>query len=267
MLMGFLGFGVCFLVTLMCFVAAHYRPRWHLAMLCPLIGFVGLSLFPAYMVTRIEIRKSVWGGHGYSERFAKMLRIMENFQWFDPENKLHREAIDGRLNQNMFIGYALERLQAGQVEYAQGETLGHALISMIPRALWPGKPIYAGSGDLVARFTGIKFADGTSIGIGHVMELCVNFGTMGVLVGSVVLGLLLGLMDICAARALIAGNWKSFTLWFMIGVSFLQVGGNFAEATGLAAGSFVLWLFIHVFLGNSESAASSKPVSGTRLFS
>ncbi len=47
----------------------------------------------------------------------------------------------------------------------------------IPRALWPNKPVVGGSGDLVSTYTGIRFADGTSVGIGQVLESFVNFGT------------------------------------------------------------------------------------------
>src|SRR5262249_45568685 len=79
-LAGFLGFGVSFLASLACFVAAHYRPRWHLAIVGPLIAFVGISLFPAYMATRTEIRKAVWGGAEYSARVEKMLLVMNTFE-------------------------------------------------------------------------------------------------------------------------------------------------------------------------------------------
>jgi hypothetical protein len=264
-LAGFLGLGVAFLVCLACLVAAHYRPRWHLAILGPLIAFVGVSLFPAYMATRTEIRRAVWGGAGYSQRFEKILLMMNSFESFDPENKLHREAIDARLNQNILVGYAVERLEAGQAEYAQGETLVNALIALIPRALWPDKPQYAGSSGLVTRFTGLQFARYTSVGIGQVMELYVNFGTLGVFAGYTLLGLLLGLLDIGAGKALIAGNWKKFTLCFMIGVAFLQVGGNFAEATSTAAGSFVLWLLVHLFLGNPEVPGRLEPAQETNF--
>src|SRR5262249_25377322 len=133
------------------------------------------------------------------------------------------------------------------------------------RALWPDKPQYAGSGSLVTRFTGFKFAYGTSVGIGQVMELYVNFGTLGVLVGYTLLGLLLGILDVRAGTALAAGDWKQFSLWFMIGVAFLQVGGNFAEATASAAGCFVLWLVVQMFLGNSEVSTTAKPLPGPTL--
>jgi hypothetical protein len=259
-LAGFLGFGVSFLVSLGSFVAVYYRPRWHLAILGPVVAFVGVSLFPAYMMTRTDIRKAVWGGAAYGERFEKMYLMLTQFQTFDPDNKDHMQAIDGRLNQNILVGRAVRYLEAGRAEYAQGETLWNALVALIPRALWPDKPTYAGSGGLVTRFTGVKFERYTSVGIGQVMELYVNFGTAGVVAGYVILGLLLGLLDRRAGAMLAAGDWKQFTLWFMVGMAFLQVGGNFAEATASAAGSLVLWVLVHAFLGapRQESAVRGQ---------
>jgi hypothetical protein len=262
-LAGFLGFGVSFLVSLACFVAVYYQPRWHLALFCPVVAFVAVSLFPAYMMTRSNIRKAVWGGASYGERLEKMHLMLTQIQAFDPDNKAHLEAIDGRLNQNILVGQAVHHLDMGRAEYANGETLWNAIVALIPRALWPDKPFYAGSGGLVTRFTGIKFQQGTSVGIGQVLELYVNFGIAGVLVGYVLLGGLLGWLDIRAGNALADGNWKQFTLSFMVGLAFLQVGGNFAEATASAAGCTVLWVLVSSFLGTPRTASRSGPLPTT----
>jgi hypothetical protein len=185
--------------------------------------------------------------------------MLTQFQAFDPDNKAHMEAIDLRLNQNILVGRAVHVLEAGRTDYANGETLWSAIIAVIPRALWPDKPVYAGSAGLVTRFTGMEFARGTSVGIGQVMELYVNFGAGGVLVGYVLLGMLLGWLDLRAGAALAASNWKQFALAFMVGLAFLQVGGNFAEATASAAGCTVLWVLVNSFLGSPRTASRPGP--------
>ena len=146
------------------------------------------------------------------------------------------ESIDGRLNQNGLVGAAVVNLSANQ-DYANGETLWMAVLAMIPRALWPDKPISAGSGDLVTRFTGITFGEGTSVGIGSVMELYANFGTRGEFWGFVILGLIVGLADVRAADYLHAGQWHQFAVWFATGLALLQVGGSLVEVTSSALGS------------------------------
>jgi hypothetical protein len=165
-----------------------------------------------------------------------------------------------RLNQNILVGHAVNYLEAGGTEYGEGDALVNAMIALIPRTLWPGKPQYAGSGHLVTRYTGIQFARGTSVGIGQVMELYVNFGDLGVLIGFTVVGLLLGFFDFQAGMALRTGQWKQFALWFAVGLSFLQVGGNFAEAVSAAAGSAVLCLLVNSFLGREKVTAAKQPL-------
>jgi hypothetical protein len=158
------------------------------------------------------------------------------------------------LNQNILIGHAVRYLSGGRTEYARGETLLDAFVALIPRAVWPDKPLYAGSGNLVTHFTGIPFARSTSVGIGHVMELYVNFSIPGVLLGYVLLGALLGFFDTRCAGHLLAGNWKRFTLLFVIGQCFLEASGNFAEATASAAGSAALCLLVNALVGEKRAA-------------
>src|SRR5262249_30725008 len=131
--------------------------------------------------------------------------------------------------------------------FANGETILEAVLAPIPRALWPDKPSAAGSGDLVTRFTGVPFAEGTSVGIGQVMELYVNFATPGVFVGFIVLGAVLAYVDAKAAHYRDVGDWHRFTLWFLPGLSLLQLGGSLVEVTSSAAAAVAVALLLNRF--------------------
>src|ERR1700734_2977948 len=96
--------------------------------------------------------------------------------------------VDARLNQNWLVGAAVNRLSETDA-FAHGDTLWDAPLALIPRALWPDGPTNAGSGDLVNRYTDIKFGAGTSVGIGQVLEFYANFGTTGVMIGFALMGL------------------------------------------------------------------------------
>jgi hypothetical protein len=255
-LMGFMGFGVFACISIACFVGVFYRPRSAFVVGAGVILLLGLSLYPTYMSVRQGIRKAVWGGEGFSSRLEKMELLLSDWQWFDAENKKQLNAIDERVNQNILVGKAVHYMSEGYADYAWGETFRNALVALVPRAIWPGKPQYAGSDGLVTRFTGIRFAQHTSVGIGHVMELYVNFGIPGVFLGSLLLGALLGFLDTRCGGYLVAGDAKRFTLFYVIGLSLLQVGGNFAEATSSAAGSAALWMVVHALLGKKSSGAT-----------
>ena len=90
-----------------------------------------------------------------------------------------------------------------------------AVIAMVPRLIWPDKPIEAGSGGLVAKFTGMDFANGTSVGVGPVMELYANFGTPAVVIGFILLGIIVKSLDVMAGILLATGTGMGspLTVW------------------------------------------------------
>jgi hypothetical protein len=229
-----------------------------------LLCYLGLSVFVSYMRDRKEIRASVWGGESLSNRLGTLSTTAGNFEWFDPTNVDHLDRLDSRLNQNILLGAAVERM-TDQGGYAHGDTLWDALLALIPRALWPDKPMQAGSGTLVTQYTGIQFDAGTSVGIGHVMEFYVNFGTLGVILGFALLGTLITFIDVVAAQSLASGDLHGFALWYLPGISLLQVGGSMVEVTSSAAASVFVALMANKYLGRlqrkhaAEAAVTGNP--------
>ena len=124
-----------------------------------------------------------------------------NLQLFDPYNRQHLVDLDDRLNQNYFVGLAARRIERGQVAYLKGESLWEGILALVPRVFWPEKPVYGGSPQIVSKMTGLHFNSQTSIGVGNVMELQVNFGYPGIVVGFFVLGWAIGKLDLKAAIA------------------------------------------------------------------
>jgi hypothetical protein len=178
-----------------------------------------------------------------------MEQSLLTFEFFDPHNPEHLTRIEDRLNQSALVGAAVIHLQETQ-DYAHGETIYDAMLALIPRAFWPDKPITAGSGNLVTRFTGIAFdsTGNTSVGIGAVMECYVNFGTAGVICGFLLLGIIVTTLDILATERLANFDLNGFVLFFLPGLAFLQVGGQFVEVTASAAGSLIVALLVNRYL-------------------
>jgi hypothetical protein len=102
-----------------------------------------------------------------------------------------------------------------------------------------------GSGDLVSTYTGIRFADGTSVGIGQVLEAFVNFGSIGVAVCFLGLGAALTWIDRSAFDRLRSGDANRFLIRYLPGLSLLQVGGSFMEVTSTAAAGFAVALALN----------------------
>jgi len=259
---GFANYGVMALSTVIAFSAQFFRPRWVLLATGVIAGWVGLSGYAAYMQNRSVIRATVWGGAPMAERLDVLGQAFSGAEWFDFRNPDHLAFVDSRLNQVSLVGSAVVNL-SNTGGYAHGGTLLDAVIAMIPRLIWPSKPVTAGSGDLVSQFTGQEFASGTSVGVGPLLELYGNFGDAGVWIGFVILGAMIQLIDSMAGWYLSVGNWYSFATWFLVGIAWLNVSGSFVECTAAAAASILVARILNSTLRKSVpgfAATSPAPV-------
>jgi hypothetical protein len=110
----------------------------------------------------------------------------------------------------------------------------------------------AGSGTVVSQYTGIQFAAGTSVGVGQVMEFYINFGTWGIIIGFALVGTVITIIDVGAAQSLARGDLHRFVLWYLPGISLLQVGGSMVEVTTSAVASFFVALMANKYLERTE---------------
>jgi len=257
---GFLGYGAVAVLTIFIFVSSFVRSPGRVILAGTLVIYLGLSVFVSYMRDREDIRATVWGGQSFSDRLDKISKTVTTFEWFDPADWDHLKRIDARLNQNFLVGAAVYQLGQTQ-DYARGETLWDALLALIPRALWPDKPIEAGSGNLASRYTGVDFAEGTSVGVGQVLEFYLNFGTLGVIVGFIVMGVVVTSLDWQAAERLARSDLHGFVLWFLPGIALLQVGGQLVEVTASAAASLIVAFLVNRYLDFRHPVPVGQPVA------
>jgi hypothetical protein len=265
---GFLGFGFAAMVIVAAFVASFYRPRWQVAIAALLVAYLGMSVYVTYMRDRRDIRAVVWAGEALGARFETLVDTFANFEWFDLTRPEHLWRVDDRLNQNWLLGAAIDGIESGATSPAKGATLVDAAIALVPRAVWPGKPVVAGSGNIVSDYTGLTFAEGTSVGVGHVMEWYINFALPGVVFGFLWMGTVLVFVDRSAATWLHRGDVGRFSLWFLPGTSMLSVGGSFVEMTATAAACWVVaWGMQRVTAPWEELPVSddTEPVPEARL--
>ena len=253
---GFIGYGTYWVLTISAFIFAQSRRRLLYLFLAPVVAYVGMSLFVNYMAARQDIRNVVWHQRAsLADRLDRVENIFRNFEWLDPSNTRHRREIESRLNQNFLVGAAVARMESGLQPYASGATISNMITGLIPRALWPDKPAVGGGGNVVTEFTGIRFARGTSVGAGQVLEFYENFGTWGVIGGFLIYGWLLGYMDLTIIEALHRGDQRHFLFWFMIAVSLMSPGGNLVEIVVSVAGAIAGAYGLNYFLNRRRSAA------------
>jgi hypothetical protein len=244
---GFLGYGFFWVLAVLAFCYVIARRRIWIYLVSPLVVFLGLSLFVTYMDNREAIRDVVWYEQAsLGDRLEQISRIITNFQLLDLSAEAHLTALDERLNQNALVGAAVARHWEGYYDFALGDTI--PLWGLIPRVLWPDKPAVGGGGSLVTEYTGIPFAEGTSVGAGQVLECYVNFGFPGILIGFAGLGFLLMRFDRGIMRAFAIGDLNGLVLRALPGLSLLQPGGNLLEIVVSVVGA-VLAAIILLYSG------------------
>jgi hypothetical protein len=236
--------GIGALLLFGCFLLAQYRPRSEIVAVAALGTFLFLSLYPAYIAHRTEMRTAIWRQESMGVRAQAVRRFQQSWSWFDVTNVEHLRAVEERLNQNGLLGAARRRVESGQVQMAAGETIGEAFLALIPRIIWPDKPGFGGSRDLVSRFTGTRFAEGTSVGFTLAMEFYVNFDTWGVVLGFGMCGALLAFFDVRAGRRLVEGNFEGTLLYWVAGQTLVNVGGNLAAIPPGMVGAALLTLAV-----------------------
>lgn len=236
---GYLSYGIAALVMIVAFVAERHRPRWTLVVAGTCLSYLALSFYVTYMRDRREIREAVWNGASAGARLSLVANTVGSIEPFDPLDNAHLARVDDRLNQDYLVGRAVAWINDGFIPFGRGRTLVEASLALVPRALWPNKAVSAGSGDLVSQYTGMQFNEDTSVGIGQVMELYVNFGTVGVFLGFVVLGGVVLLFDDRAGRALERGDMAVACRWYLPGLSLLQVNGSFVDVTATMGAALV----------------------------
>ncbi len=265
MVLGFIGYGALAALTVVIFISTFLRPRRYIICAGILLAYVSLSVWVTYSRDRVEIRNRVWGEDSATSRVQQLASTFSNFEWLDPSNSDHLSRINDRLNQNYLVGKVVQHVDlTGQ--FANGETLADAALALVPRVLWPDKPVSAGSGNVVADWTDLTFAQDTSVGIGHVMEFYINFGKVGVAIGFSILGAVLALIDEKARKNLYSGDYGTFILLYTPALTLLQVGGSFVELTAAMAAAWAMAKLIAQFdlLGSVPEYphhASGEPAS------
>lgn len=238
---GFMSFAINALIPILGISIIYYKPKKHIVLLMICLGWLGASFFVNYMQVRGDLREAVWHESSGSKAFGVLEDMIHNFETFDSKKQTHLEVLDGRLNQSWLVGRAIEYIEQGNIDFAKGKSLNYALIAMVPRAIWPGKPSYGGSMGIVADYTGLNFAEGTSVGVGQVMEFYINHGLIGVISGFFILGFCMALCDKKAGASLVAGDYHRFVCWFLPGLGFLNAIGLIAETVG------TIWISLIVY--------------------
>jgi hypothetical protein len=120
-----------------------------------------------------------------------------------------------------------------------GDSVSQGFLSLVPRVLWPEKPVFSGSPEIVSKMTGLRLSRKTSFGVGNVMEFQINFGIPGIVIGFFSLGWLIGTLDLKAAAAEASGDLSGTILFFLPCVALIQPNGSLVDLFSGSAAALV----------------------------
>ena len=236
---GFLSYGASAVILVLSLLFVRTRSYvWALAAIAATV-FLGMSVFVTYYASRDEIRNVVWSGSSYAERIDVTTSVFSKIQLLNPSNPAHLKALDERLNQNEFVGLSAERIQSGDADFLRGKSIREGIIALVPRLVWPDKPVFGGSPKIVRDMTGLTLSENTSFGVGNVMEFYINFGVWSLVGGFLCLGGLIGWLDKKSYDALQSGRPGDAIIFFLPCVALIQPNGSIVELASAAAASLV----------------------------
>lgn len=241
---GFLSYGFMAMAVFLAFWLSQpqrKKPNPLLrALLLGLAVYASFSVFIAYMEVRTVLRAVLWDPDAdLSTRFSSILTEFAGLRPFNPLDFSQLDWFNIRLNQNMFIGKAMQLHAAEPYLKENGVGILKSLVAWVPRFLWPTKPDMGGN-DFVEKHTNMSFSDDTAIGAGPVFELFVNFGLVGVFVGSIVLGWCLRWMDGYCSRQLRRRDVGRFIRGYVVSVCLINPMSLLFFMVSSAGASWVL---------------------------
>lgn len=227
---GFLSYASTDIIIVASALVVNARKYWHIFASVLFLTVFGLNVFVNYFENRDDIRTSI----GLNATIQQRLNSVNtrDLHFFNPSNPDDLAALDQRLNQNLFVGLAAVRIDLGAAEYEYGNSIVQGLIALVPRALWPDKPVFGGSPQIVAEMTGLQLNQNTSFGVGNVMEFYINFGMPSLIIGFILLGWIIAVLDIKAAQADSRGQLGTVLLYFLPAVALIQPNGSIVEMSG-----------------------------------
>jgi putative effector of murein hydrolase LrgA (UPF0299 family) len=262
LLSGFMSYGATALTIVTSPLIISVRRRLKLIVMGCLLLFLTMTVFVNYYAHRTEFRAVAWSGASFADRVDAATLMFSNFQWFDPTDEVQLHYLDERLNQNLFVGLAARRIEQEQVDYLYGRSIWEGVLALVPRILWPEKPVYGGSPKIVTEMTGLHLNQETSWGVGNVMEFQINFGLPGVIIGFLILGFALGWLDYKAAIADARGDLNKLMLFFLVAVALIQPNGSMVELAGGSAAAVVAaygWMWVwQLWLHRSKRVAAGQ---------
>lgn len=198
----FAEFKTLLFVAALAILSSHVRFTVRTVALVAFTGLLAFVLGLTWMSVREQYRLILNQGTGKQVILVSPTQRVTSFVdlvgELDPESL--GDAVQSTLTRLAYVDYfgATIDYVPSKRGYENGGLLWRALVHMfLPRFIDPDKAVLESDSEITMRYTGLAVAsadEGTSIGLGYMAEMYVDFGPAGMFVPIFVLGLLWGAM-------------------------------------------------------------------------
>lgn len=214
--------------------------RWIVKGRIPVLLIIGVTLafFILQPVKGSYRSMALLSGRNFStmEKVGLYATLIEK-QWFgtqdDPVNLVlsGQTSAKNRLSLLMATAHYVEWTPE-PFDYRNGSTLGYPLYGWIPRALWPDKPIAQQANKILPvdyNFQSVTSQTVTMFGVGHVAEVYINFGILGIIPLFFVFGMLYRIPELVMGRT---RNTATISIFVATAIAMAGIGSSVSDAFG-----------------------------------
>ncbi|MDB5451907.1 MAG: hypothetical protein JWO33_485 [Caulobacteraceae bacterium] len=181
-------------------IAAGHRPKFRDVAMVTLLASALLLLGSFWSAVKLDYRQYLSGGTmeqtitvPLGDRLAYLGDQVKN-----ADGVLMADGFDQLLRRQSYIHFlgSTMKFVPERLPHEHGARLSTTLLNIVkPRFLFPDKPATEFDSVVTQKYTGlpIQVREGTSISIGYVGELYIDFGKVGAVIGCLLLGLAFGL--------------------------------------------------------------------------
>jgi hypothetical protein len=180
-------------------LAAGHRPKFRDTVLVGIFAVVLIVFGSFWSNVKLDYRNYISGGT-MSQVITVPLRDRIDYMWQEVktfDGARFADGFDKLLRRQSYIDFLSSTMEyVPQVlPHEHGARIGRSLIHILtPRILFPNKPPTEFDSEVTAHYTGLplQMREGTSISIGYLGELYIDFGKVGAVIACLVLGLAFG---------------------------------------------------------------------------
>jgi len=237
---------VLFLLAFLIMMLHQVARRWFWAGIAGLVGLTAVAFVPLHLVRDTETWTKL-GPIGRVQHVGQLIGEQFSEQRTFPTAPPLLPPIVKRIAQVVVLGAVVE-LTPSEIPYWGGETYKPLLTSFVPRALWPNKPEER-TGNAFGMRYGLLLPVETqmSVNLPWLTELYANFGRAGLVLGMLIIGVFLALLDrLFNAKRM---NYLEASVGLTVLFPLILQESNFSVLTGsLLPLALCLWLYFRVGL-------------------